>query len=55
MERFHRGVDTQSIPGTGLGLAIVRESVRLMGGRVEAESEVGRGSRFTIRLPLAQR
>ncbi|HEY3365348.1 MAG TPA: HAMP domain-containing sensor histidine kinase [Symbiobacteriaceae bacterium] len=53
-ERFHRGVDTQSIPGTGLGLAIVQEAVRRLGGTVTAESEVGVGSRFVIRLPLVR-
>jgi signal transduction histidine kinase len=51
-DRFHRGVDTQSIPGTGLGLAIVQEAVRRMGGVIAAESEMGQGSIFVIRLPL---
>lgn len=51
-ERFHRGTDTQTIPGSGLGLSIVQEAVGRMGGRVTVESEVGKGSRFTIHLPL---
>ncbi len=37
--------------GTGLGLALVAQMVRLHGGRVSAESELGKGSRFTIALP----
>jgi len=37
--------------GTGLGLAITRQFCELMGGRVEVQSEPGKGSTFTLRLP----
>jgi signal transduction histidine kinase len=54
-ERFWR-VDPQRSRrhgGTGLGLAIVRELVQAHGGSVSVTSEVGAGSTFRVRLPLA--
>jgi signal transduction histidine kinase len=41
--------------GTGLGLAIVKRTVERAGGRVEVQSQLGRGTCFEISLPLAAR
>ncbi|HET9222251.1 MAG TPA: GAF domain-containing sensor histidine kinase, partial [Roseiflexaceae bacterium] len=54
--RFYRApnVDPQHISGMGVGLYVVKEIVSLHGGEVEAESQEGVGSTFTICLPLAE-
>jgi signal transduction histidine kinase len=51
--KFHRGEQARSrgIQGTGIGLAMVDQIVRAHHGRVEVESEPGKGSTFTILLP----
>jgi signal transduction histidine kinase len=46
---------TRATGGAGLGLSLVRELTEAMGGRVYAESQVGRGSRFTLELRISGR
>ena len=53
-EPFSRATDsrTNSIQGTGLGLAITKQMVDLMGGVIECESELGKGTTFTVTLDI---
>jgi two-component system, OmpR family, sensor kinase len=53
-ERFYRGSnsDARSVGGAGIGLAISRWIARVHGGDITVESEIGRGSRFIVSLPL---
>lgn len=66
-DKFHRGrpapvaadgalaaalPELEEVPGIGLGLYLARNVIEQMGGRISVESEVGRGSTFTLRLPV---
>jgi CheY-like chemotaxis protein/anti-sigma regulatory factor (Ser/Thr protein kinase) len=51
-DRFYRAGETDGA-GTGLGLAIVQSLVELHDGRIDLETEPGRGSRFTVLIPQA--
>jgi signal transduction histidine kinase len=52
-DRLYRADPSRSERGLGLGLSLVRAYVQAHGGRVEAASQPGTGSTFTVRLPLA--
>jgi PAS domain S-box-containing protein len=55
-ERFYRAADPKqrAIPGLGMGLYIVAEIVKRHGGTIAVESAVGKGSTFTVTLPLTR-
>ena len=52
-DRFHRieGARGRSHEGSGIGLALVQELVKLHGGTISVESELGQGTRFVVTLP----
>jgi signal transduction histidine kinase len=53
-ERFYRvdGAKGRSYEGSGIGLALVQELVKMHGGQIAVNSQLGVGSRFTVTLPL---
>ena len=53
-EPFVQLGDQGASKGTGLGLTITRQFVQMMGGRIDLESEVGKGSLFRVDLPLSE-
>lgn len=55
-ERFYQvdDSDTRQGEGTGIGLALVAELVKLLGGGIEVQSEIGKGSTFQLFLPIYQ-
>ncbi len=55
-DHFHRvkGARGRSFEGTGIGLSLVRELVKVHGGLVRVESAIGKGSTFTVSIPLGK-
>jgi signal transduction histidine kinase len=51
-EPFRRGVNVGAIPGSGLGLAITQKAVASLDGSITVESRPGRGTTFTVRVPV---
>jgi signal transduction histidine kinase len=51
-ERFFRAENASTIQGTGLGLHIVKKYVELLSGTIRVKSELGKGTRIEIRIPV---
>ena len=56
-DRFYQADDsvTRKGEGTGIGLALVNEMVKLLGGTIEVDSELGKGSVFWVKLPVSRK
>jgi signal transduction histidine kinase len=52
-ERFYRSDESRTGSGAGLGLAIAQELIEAQNGQITVKSEIGKGSAFTVTLPLA--
>ena len=53
-ERFGRGSNVATVPGSGLGLWSVRRIVEQHGGTITVTSQIGKGSTFSVRLPIIE-
>lgn len=51
---FHRCSNAGDIPGTGLGLAVVKKSLEAHRGSIQVESELGKGTKFVVRIPFLE-
>ena len=53
-DAYFRGANSLGVPGEGIGLYVVKENLNQINGRIDVESEVGRGSRFILTVADAK-
>jgi signal transduction histidine kinase len=53
-DSFHRGANVGAVTGTGLGLAVAKRAVAVQKGRIEIQSELGKGTEVVVWLPLGE-
>jgi len=55
-DKFYRatGAQTRPVAGTGLGLTLVKQIIEAHKGEITVQSEAGKGSLFTVRLPITE-